>query len=279
MLYTLLLLLFIGVNLYHLCIKYFEDFLSYFSLMALNFMNFKVNIDSLKNVPHKSIIVMSHTSIYDFVICSMIYHAFFKKKLNIYFMMKEEFGIHANDICIKFFPYTRVISVGGEAVHSQNVVNKVINELKDCDNYALCIAPEGTRRCVEHIRSGFYYIARGLEVPVVYCGINFSTKEIFFEKGRKMGHDLDNEKKWFIEMCRKYTPLYPENCYYTADYYANLRTNSENASSYFEGVNMMNELNQQVRQNYRVQDDSSISTNESSDSYDSYISNIDSYKS
>jgi 1-acyl-sn-glycerol-3-phosphate acyltransferase len=291
MFFSILLSLFFAIHLLNIGKKYFEECISIISLLMLQFLDFKINMDSLKNVPSKCIIVMSHTSIYDFVICSMIYHAYFKKRLHIYFMMKEEFGAPANEVCSRIFPYTHVIPVGGEAVHSQNIVRKVVDELKSCDNYALCIAPEGTRRPVEHIRSGFYYIARDLGIPVVYCGINFSTKEVFFEKGRKMGPYIDEEKKWFIEMCRKHTPLYPENCYYTANYYANLQNkhfadflngqeqNNDDSSSYFEGVNIMNQLNQEVYGRRTREESEEKEENDSISSYDSYLSNIESYSS
>ena len=183
-------------------------------------------------------------------------------------MMKEEFGAPANDICVRFFPYTRIIPVGGEAVHSQNVVQKVVHELQDADDYVLCIAPEGTRRAVEHIRSGFYHIARNLDIPVVYCGINFATKEIFFEKGRKMGESWETEKGWFIEKCMRYTPLYPENCYYTSNYYSHSETENlyetypiQEEHSHFEGVNQMaGSLRRNIQIQREVDDNSSYTS-------------------
>lgn len=178
MILKIILFIFFIINVYKLCVKHFESMISYISLMILNILGFKVNMETLKNVPSKSVIVMSHTSIYDFIFCSMIYHIFFKDKINIYFMMKEEFGNPAKDVCIKYFPYTRIIPINNEAQNSQNVVSTVINELKDDDDYALCIAPEGTRKSVERIRSGFYYIAKELNIPVVYCGIDFSKKRL-----------------------------------------------------------------------------------------------------
>ncbi len=281
MFFYFIICIFIFINIYKWVSIYFEEFISYLSLFLLNQLGFKVNLESLKYVPNKSIIIMSHTSIYDFVICSMIYHVYFKKRLNIYFMMKEEFGTPANDICIRFFPYMRIIPIGS----THNIVQKVVEELKDSDHYALSIAPEGTRRVVEDIRTGFYYIARQLNVPVVYCGIDFATKDIYFEKGRKMGSNIEEEKIWFGEMCQKYTPLYPENCYYTTDYYRNNHISSS-SPDYFEGVNPMNTIEGEGQgvnpRRYNIQiirEENDDSTHNSTNSYDSYISNIDSYHS
>lgn len=261
-------LLFICINVYKVGSKYFETFLSYISLIILNLLGFKVNIDTLKNVPKKSVIVMSHTSIYDFIFCSMVYHAFFKNKINIYFMIKEEFGKPAKEVCDRFFPYTKVIPINNEASSSQNVVKQVVEELQNKENYALCIAPEGTRKSVSRIRSGFYYISRELKVPVVYCGIDFARKIIQFEVGRKMSESVNEEKTWFIEMCRKYTPLYPENCYYTNDYYTSLKSSEDDSTYQFVEVNPLfkNKVNQSNNDN--------LSLSESSDSSISNSSNI-----
>lgn len=290
MLFTFFLLIFISINVYNIGIKYFETFLTYISLIILNVLGFKINIDSLKNVPKKSVIVMSHTSIYDFIFCSMVYHAFFKNKINIYFMIKEEFGNPAKEICKRFFQYTHIIPINNEISSSQNVVKQVVDELKDKENYALCIAPEGTRKKVERIRSGFYYISKELKVPVVYCGIDFSRKIINFEKGRKMGENVNEEKNWFIEMCRKYTPLYPENCYYTYDYYTSLKSSEDDSTFNFVQENPLfeNRVNQNNNDNHSISTENSnimnVLDNEirnrkdnNSDS-DSYVSQIDNYE-
>lgn len=311
MIFKIIFFIFLCINVYKIGIIYFEEFLSYVSLILLNLSGFKVNIDSLKNITSKSIIVMSHTSIYDFVFCSMLYHAFFKNKINIYFMMKEEFAIHAKAVCIRFFPYTHLIPINNESTSSQNIVNQVVNELKNDDNYALCISPEGTRKGIERIRSGFYYIARELKVPVVYCGIDFAKKIIQFEVPRKMSEDVNKEKTWFIEMCRKYTPLYPENCYYTNNYYSSLKSNEDDSTYMFEhqnplfhknksklndndsinssisslsrNSNIMNQLDNKIKKNHKSSNsyfemNNSMLEEKSDSDSDSYVSQISTYE-
>ncbi len=241
-------------------------------MIILNLIGFEVDINSLKNVPEKSIIITSHTSIYDFIFCSLVYHAYFKERLNVYFMMKDEFANYAKEICKVLFPYTRIIPINNESNIGNNVVNNVINELKEERSYALCIAPEGTRKCVNRIRSGFYYIGRDLNIPVIYCGIDFSRKIIKFEPPRKMGEHIENEYEWFKEMCRKYVPLYPENCYFTKDYYNN---DSETRNSQFENSNPLFNQNQNDNDssiNIMEELDNEIEINDDNNSYVSHIS-------
>lgn len=214
--FTNLFLLFVLVEGCHLAWNYGEIAMTLFSQWALTMLGFKVDLESIQHLPPKFVAVTSHTSIYDFVIASFIYHGYMKAHYDIYFLMKDEFARHASPICRRYFPYMYIVPVQST---SQSIVTKSIDELKHADNYILAITPEGTRSCVPQIRSGFYYIAKELKADVVFVGIDFHKKTIAVERPRKMGDDIHVEKEWFISCCRKYIPLYPENCYFTKYFY------------------------------------------------------------
>ena len=40
------------------------------------------------------------------------------------------------------------------------------------------MAPEGTRKKVTKLRTGFYFIAKGAQVPIVPVGFDFGRKEV-----------------------------------------------------------------------------------------------------
>ncbi|MEI7472925.1 MAG: 1-acyl-sn-glycerol-3-phosphate acyltransferase [Chitinophagaceae bacterium] len=44
------------------------------------------------------------------------------------------------------------------------------------DRFILGIAPEGTRKKVDKLKSGFYYIAKTAKVPIVPIGLDFENK-------------------------------------------------------------------------------------------------------
>lgn len=48
-----------------------------------------------------------------------------------------------------------------------NFVDYVIEQFNKKEAFAIAITPEGTREKVDHFRTGFYYIARGANIPVV----------------------------------------------------------------------------------------------------------------
>ena len=71
--------------------------------------------------------------------------------------------------------------LGGHPVErttSQDMVEQVVSIFNRHEKFILAMAPEGTRKKVEKLRTGFYYIAKGANVPIVPVGFDFRTKEI-----------------------------------------------------------------------------------------------------
>lgn len=61
--------------------------------------------------------------------------------------------------------------------NKNNSITKNLSEkLKDENNYIIFIAPEGTRKCVENIKSGYWYISKSLNAYIAYLGIDFLIK-------------------------------------------------------------------------------------------------------
>jgi 1-acyl-sn-glycerol-3-phosphate acyltransferase len=76
-------------------------------------------------------------------------------------------------------------SVGGEPLDRSGGLNKVdsiaaIFERKEV--FRLAVAPEGTRKEVNEIRTGFYYIALKAKVPIVTVAFDWGKKEVNFGK-------------------------------------------------------------------------------------------------
>jgi 1-acyl-sn-glycerol-3-phosphate acyltransferase len=58
-----------------------------------------------------------------------------------------------------------------------DAVRRSVEILLRRDRYLLVITPEGTRRRTDHWRSGFYYIARNAELPVVPVYFDYARRE------------------------------------------------------------------------------------------------------
>jgi 1-acyl-sn-glycerol-3-phosphate acyltransferase len=58
------------------------------------------------------------------------------------------------------------------------LVQELVGELRRRDWMWLALSPEGTRRRLDHWRSGFYRLARAAEVPVGLGFIDFATRRV-----------------------------------------------------------------------------------------------------
>ena len=62
--------------------------------------------------------------------------------------------------------------------NSSKVVEKTIEAFQSHEQFALALAPEGTRRKVTHWRSGFWHVAKGAWVPICCVAFDWSRKVI-----------------------------------------------------------------------------------------------------
>lgn len=65
-----------------------------------------------------------------------------------------------------------------ERTKSNDMVEQVATLIKSKEQFILAMAPEGTRKKVERLRTGFYYIAKAAGIPVIPVGLDFKRKEV-----------------------------------------------------------------------------------------------------
>jgi 1-acyl-sn-glycerol-3-phosphate acyltransferase len=71
--------------------------------------------------------------------------------------------------------------LGGTAVdrHSkQGMVDQAVALFNANEKFLLGLAPEGTRKRVDKLRSGFYHIAKKARVPIIPIGLDFKNKQL-----------------------------------------------------------------------------------------------------
>lgn len=116
------------------------------------------------------IIAAPHTSNWDFMFFLAAVHAF---KIRLSFLAKDglfrwPFGYFFR--ALGGIPVTRSRSKG--------LVEQVVAAFEREDELTLLIAPEGTRSAAPKWKSGFLYIARETNAPVVMASIDASRKEV-----------------------------------------------------------------------------------------------------
>ena len=103
-------------------------------------------------------------------------------------------GVAARSVChleyVKFlgkvelfrFPQGIFIrALGGYPVDrskNNNLVDNVVEIFNGKDRFSIALAPEGTRKKVKKLRTGFYHIAKKAGIPVVMVGFDFKRKLI-----------------------------------------------------------------------------------------------------
>lgn len=74
-------------------------------------------------------------------------------------------------------------AIGGTPVDrssSHGVVQQVADKFKEHDVFRIAMSPEGTRKKVVKLRTGFYYIAKEANVPILLVGFDFKHKQVIY---------------------------------------------------------------------------------------------------
>ncbi len=72
---------------------------------------------------------------------------------------------------------------------SINQVQQVINYFNENENFIVVIAPEGTRKKVAKLKTGFYHIAKGANIPIVLVSFDYPSKTVIFRSPFYPTHD------------------------------------------------------------------------------------------
>jgi 1-acyl-sn-glycerol-3-phosphate acyltransferase len=137
----------------------------FFKLMGWNIAG-SINPELKKCV----MIVIPHTSWMDFVIGVFARGSI---GLQMHFVAKKE---------LFRFPFGAYFRwMGGAPLNRQkneNKVDAIAALFNEREVFRLAIAPEGTRKRVEVLKTGFYYIALKANVPVVAVAFDYGKKEV-----------------------------------------------------------------------------------------------------
>ncbi|MDF0708634.1 1-acyl-sn-glycerol-3-phosphate acyltransferase [Flagellimonas okinawensis] len=85
---------------------------------------------------------------------------------------------------------------------NSNTVDSIVQLFSDRKVFRFALAPEGTRKKVDALRTGFYHIAKKANVPIVMVAFDFGKKEI------KIGEPFmasDDQEKDFLKIKDFYT--------------------------------------------------------------------------
>jgi len=145
------------------------------------------SIGSKVSVPKYVLIGAPHTSNWDFPLMLLVV---LELRLQLYWMGKHT---------LFPFPFSGLMKwLGGIPINrakSHNVVNEIVSQFKNSDNFVVLVPPEGTRSRVSEWKTGFYHIANNAEVPILTGYVDAEKKEAGFADFFYPTGDLDADMK------------------------------------------------------------------------------------
>ena len=162
---------------------------------------------ALNNFPHhlkKAIIIVApHTYWKDFLI-GIAFRSVLKIK-HAKFLGKEELFKGPFGFLFRW--------LGGTPVNrfsKHGVVDQVVDKFFAADNLYIALSPEGTRKKVERLRTGFYNIAKKANVPIIMVGFDYSKKELSIAEPFYASGDEVADFRKIIEFFAPIKGYYPE---------------------------------------------------------------------
>ena len=143
-----------------------------YSFILTNIIGWKItgNLTLSKNRIKKAIIIAApHTHWLDLFLGILI---------------RGSIGFKSNFIAKKelfFFPLNIFLKlIGGVPVNrskKNNTVNEIVNIYNNKEEFIISLAPEGTRKKVSKFKTGFYYIAKEANIPIIMITMDYSNKQ------------------------------------------------------------------------------------------------------
>ena len=150
-------------------------------------LGWKIEGSSNLNLQKCVFMIMPHTSWHDF------YLGLFTRGITdvpMHFIGKKELFTFPLGSYFKW--------MGGISLDRTGNLNKVDAIAKIFQNHnelRLAISPEGTRKLVTELKSGFYYIAHKANVPVIPVAFDFGTKRVAIGAAFKTTGDYTSDLK------------------------------------------------------------------------------------
>jgi len=144
-----------------------------------------------------------HTSNWDFLfaIAAVLAIGFRFHWLGKHTLFKPPFG--------RLFYWLNGIPVDRRA--AVGVVEQAVARFEKSEQLILGVAPEGTRRRVEHWKSGFHRIALGAKVPILPINLDYRTRTIYFHPLFTPTPDYERDLAFLLSLYDKRMARYPEN--------------------------------------------------------------------
>lgn len=150
-------------------------------------------------------VAVPHTSNWDFVYGWMAIKAL---GLNVTIFAKDVFFVWPIGYIARMFGVAPV-----NRRERTNFVDSVARQFAESDKLAVLITPEGTRKFSPVIKSGYYYIAKKANIPIVVAGPDFANKSFTVLRAREPMATFEEDAADLIRFSKTMTACRPENTF------------------------------------------------------------------
>ena len=148
------------------------------------------------------LIVGPHTSGLDFIVCLAVRQV---TQMKTKFLAKMELFKP---------PFGFIFSMlGGYPVDrskNKNIVDETVKIFNSHQKFSIAMAPEGTRKKVTKLRTGFYHIALQAKVPLVMASLDYDVKEVAFSEAFILTGNKEDDFKKILDYFQKVKGKHPE---------------------------------------------------------------------
>ncbi len=132
-------------------------------------------------------------------------------------LLRSVLGIKSNFVGKKSlfkWPYGWIFkSLGGAPVErkkNEKQVDAIAKLFDQYDEFRLAMSPEGTRQKVDQWRTGFYYIAKKANVPIIMFTLDFKNKTNHFSEPFYPTEDFESDFKYIKSFFKGVVGKVPE---------------------------------------------------------------------
>lgn len=151
-------------------------------------------------------IVLPHTSNWDFPL-GMLTQWSTRQKIG--FVIKQSWlGVPVIGFLLRKMGATAI-----DRSKNNNLVSSLVKSYSDADELNICFTPEGTRKKVTRLRTGFYHVARRANIPILMVKFDYKNKIIDWREPFYTTNDQERDFEVIEEFYKGVEGKFPENGY------------------------------------------------------------------
>lgn len=172
----------------------------YFKLMG-----WKVDGEFPNHIKKCVVPVVPHTSWHDFYIGILVRNVW---KAEVNFVGKKSLFKAPHGWYFRWMGGTPI-----DRTKSTDFVTATAKVFEKKDIFRLALAPEGTRKKVLKLKTGFYYIAKAAKVPIVMVAFDFENKQVKVAEPFLASEDMEEDFKKINSFFKGIKGKVPENSF------------------------------------------------------------------